>query len=167
MGKRARQYIGLVVAVVLYYTIHEGAHLLVALAQGVFKQINIIGLGMQIDVYAEQMSPQQMAVFCLAGPLATLIAGWLMVLFVKQICAIRSAVVKACAWYTSITMLMLDELYLGVFYRWVGGGDMNGIKLMLPEGAVSAVAIVIGVVNMLIIWKILFPAYKKSFATEE
>ena len=82
------------------------------------------------------------------------------------VCAIRSAVVKACAWYTSITMLMLDELYLGVFYRWVGGGDMNGIKLMLPEGAVSAVAIVIGVVNMLIIWKILFPAYKKSFATE-
>ncbi|MBO5331478.1 MAG: hypothetical protein J6A72_03745, partial [Alistipes sp.] len=62
MGKRARQYIGLVVAVALYYTIHEGAHLLVALAQGVFKQINIIGLGMQIDVYAEQMSPQQMAV---------------------------------------------------------------------------------------------------------
>ena len=166
MGKRARQYIGLVVAVALYYTIHEGAHLLVALAQGVFKQINIIGLGMQIDVYAEQMSPQQMAVFCLAGPLATLIAGWAMVLFVNQICAIRSAVVKACAWYTSITMLMLDELYLGVFYRWVGGGDMNGIKLMLPEGAVSAVAIVIGVVNMLIIWKILFPAYKKSFATE-
>ncbi|MBO4993705.1 MAG: hypothetical protein J6C60_05525 [Alistipes sp.] len=166
MGKRARQYIGLVVAVVLYYTIHEGAHLLVALAQGVFKQINIIGLGMQIDVYAEQMSQQQMAVFCLAGPLATLIVGWAMVLFVKQICAIRSAVVKACAWYTSITMLMLDELYLGVFYRWVGGGDMNGIKLMLPEGAVSAVAIVIGIVNMLIIWKILFPAYKKSFATE-
>ena len=166
MGKRARQYIGLVVAVALYYTIHEGAHLLVALAQGVFKQINIIGLGMQIDVYAEQMSPQQMAVFCLAGPLATLAVGWAMVLFVKQICAIRSAVVKACAWYTSITMLMLDELYLGVFYRWVGGGDMNGIKLMLPEGAVSAVAIVIGVVNMLIIWKILFPAYKKSFATE-
>ncbi|MBR7114834.1 MAG: hypothetical protein IKC66_02665 [Alistipes sp.] len=167
MGKRARQYIGLVVAVALYYTIHEGAHLLVALAQGVFKQINIIGLGMQIDVYAEQMSPQQMAVFCLAGPLATLITGWAMVLFVKQICAIRSAVVKACAWYTSITMLMLDELYLGVFYSWVGGGDMNGIKLMLPEGAVSAVAIVIGVVNMLIIWKVLFPAYKKSFATEE
>ena len=167
MGKRARQYIGLAVAVALDYTIHEGAHLLVALAQGVFKQINIIGLGMQIDVYAEQMSPQQMAVFCLAGPLATLITGWAMVLFVKQICAIRSAVVKACAWYTSITMLMLDELYLGVFYSWVGGGDMNGIKLMLPEGAVSAVAIVIGVVNMLIIWKVLFPAYKKSFATEE
>lgn len=166
MGKRARQYIGLVMAVALYYIIHEGAHLMVALAQGVFKQINIIGLGMQIDVYAEQMSPQQMALFCMAGPLATLIAGWAMVLCVKQICAIRSAVVKACAWYTSITMLVLDELYLGVFYRWVGGGDMNGIKLMIPEGVVSAVAIVIGVTNVLIIWKLLFPAYTKSFAIE-
>ena len=55
MSKKARQYIGLLIAVVLYYVIHEGAHLVVALALGVFKQINIIGLGVQIDVMSEQM----------------------------------------------------------------------------------------------------------------
>ena len=100
MGKRARQYIGLVVAVALYYTIHEGAHLMVALAQGVFKQINIIGLGMQIDVYAEQMSDNQMAIFCLAGPLATLIAGWVMVLCVKQIPDEKESILKEGEWNT-------------------------------------------------------------------
>ena len=45
MNKTYRQYIGIVVAVLLYYIIHEGAHLVVALSQGVFKQINLIGLG--------------------------------------------------------------------------------------------------------------------------
>ena len=54
MNKKIRQYIGLAVAVLMYYLIHEGAHLLVALAQGVFKRINFIGLGVQIDVFAEQ-----------------------------------------------------------------------------------------------------------------
>lgn len=80
MNKKYRQYIGLAVAVLMYYIIHEGAHLVVALAQGVFKQINFIGLGVQIDVFAERMSNEQMGFFCLAGPLATLAVGWLMVL---------------------------------------------------------------------------------------
>ncbi|MBQ8437185.1 MAG: hypothetical protein IJX21_00335, partial [Alistipes sp.] len=81
MSRRIRQYIGLVAAVVLYYVIHEGAHLAVALALGVFKQINIIGLGMQIDVFAEQMTSSQMGWFCAAGPIATFVAGWLLVIF--------------------------------------------------------------------------------------
>lgn len=167
MSRRIRQYIGLVAAVVLYYVIHEGAHLIVALALGVFKQINIIGLGMQIDVFAEQMTPTQMGWFCLAGPLATLISGWMLTVFVQQICSIRSALVRTCAWYTSLTMMVLDPLYLGVFYRWVGGGDMNGIALIIPQTVASVVAVVAGVVNILLIWKVLYPTYLRSFAEEK
>ena len=163
MNKKYRQYIGLAVAVLVYYLIHEGAHLVVALAQGVFKQINFIGLGVQIDVFAERMSNEQMGFFCLAGPLATLAVGWLMVLFVHQLCRISSSVLRACAWYTSLTMLLLDPLYLGVFYRWVGGGDMNGIALLVPEGVVSLIAGVVGVVNLLLVWKVLYPAYTAPF----
>lgn len=163
MNKTYRQYIGIVVAVLLYYIIHEGAHLLVALSQGVFKQINLIGLGVQIDVWADRMSDLQMGIFCLAGPVATLLVGWLMVVFVRQICYIKSSVVRACGWYASLTLLMLDPIYLSIFYRWVGGGDMNGIALLLPAGAVSAIAVVVGIVNFLLIWKILYPTYTKSF----
>lgn len=163
MNKTYRQYIGIVVAVLLYYIIHEGAHLLVALSQGVFKQINLIGLGVQIDVWADRMSDLQMGIFCLAGPVATLLVGWLMVVFVRQICHIKSSVVRACGWYASLTLLMLDPIYLSIFYRWVGGGDMNGIALLLPAGVVSAIAVVVGIVNFLLIWKILYPTYTKSF----
>ena len=44
MNKKIRQYIGLAMAVLMYYLIHEGAHLVVALAQGVFKRINFMGM---------------------------------------------------------------------------------------------------------------------------
>lgn len=163
MNKKYRQYVGLAVAVLMYYIIHEGAHLVVALAQGAFRQINFIGLGVQIDVFAERMSSLQMGIFCLAGPLATLAVGWLMVLFVHHLCRISSSVLRACTWYTSLIMLLLDPLYLGVFYRWVGGGDMNGIALLVPAGVVSLIAGVVGVVNLLLVWKVLYPAYTASF----
>ncbi len=166
MNRRVRQYIAIFVAIALYYIIHEGAHLAVALALGKFKQINLIGLGVQIDVYAEQMSDLKMGIFCLAGPLTTLIAGWLMVAFVQQICAVKSAILRTAAWYTSLTMLILDPLYLGLFYRWVGGGDMNGIALLLPTTIVSIIAVLIGVINILLVWKLLYPTFLKSFATE-
>lgn len=42
MSKRMRQYIGILAALVAYYLVHEGAHLLYALFTGVFKQINFI-----------------------------------------------------------------------------------------------------------------------------
>lgn len=167
MSRRIRQYIGLVVAVVLYYVIHEGAHLAVALGMGTFKQINFIGLGMQIDVFAEQMTPTQMGWFCVAGPLTTFVVGWLLVVFAGKICSVESALIRTCAWYTSLTMLVLDALYLGIFYRWVGGGDMNGITLIVPEVVASVVAIAIGVLNIILIWRVLYPAYARSFADEK
>ena len=163
MNKKIRQYIGLAVAVLMYYLIHEGAHLAVALAQGVFKQINVMGMGVQIDVYTEQMNDVQMGIFCLMGPVASILAGWLMTAFVHPICRIRSMVVKACAWYTTLTLLILDPLYLSIYYRWVGGGDMNGIALLLPEPMVSTIAAAIAIVNAILIWKVLYPNYQKAF----
>ena len=44
MSKRIRQYIGIFAAVIAYYIIHEGAHLVAALHYGTFKEINFMGL---------------------------------------------------------------------------------------------------------------------------
>ena len=38
MSKRTRQYIGILFAIVAYYIVHEGAHLVAALALHVFKE---------------------------------------------------------------------------------------------------------------------------------
>ena len=73
--KRARQYIVILAAAAAYYSVHEGAHLLCAVLLGTFRQIRFMGIGMQIDVYAERMTDGQLALFCFAGAAATILAG--------------------------------------------------------------------------------------------
>ena len=76
MSKRMRQIAGIFAAIVAYYLIHEGAHLLYAVCAGAFRQIRWMGLGVQVDVYAERMTETQLGVFCLVGALATLCPEW-------------------------------------------------------------------------------------------
>ena len=164
MEKRVRQYIGLLVAIISYYIIHEGAHLLVALYYGVFKRVNFMGLiGIQIDVYHTQMTDTQMGILCLVGAVATLITGWLLIVFCKYICLLKSKVLRTMAWYTSLIMLFLDPLYLSVLCGFFGGGDMNGIALLFPEMGVRIVAAIVGVIHLVVMVKYLWPSYSKSF----
>ena len=109
MSKRFRQYIGILAAVIIYYIIHEGSHLLTALYYGVFKGINFMGLGMQIDVYAERLTDTQLGMFCLAGPAATLLFGWVLILFAKRICTSKFKLFKAVMWYVSLAFLIMTR----------------------------------------------------------
>ena len=163
MSKRFRQYFGILAAVISYYIIHEGAHLVAALYYGVFKGINFMGLGMQIDVYADRMTDNQLGIFCLAGPVATLLFGWVLILLAKRNCTSKSTLFKAVIWYVSLAILIIDPLYLSILCGFFGGGDMNGIKLLFPEIAVRIVSAVIGVIHGVVIWKFLLPSYTKSF----
>ena len=166
MSKRFRQYFGILAAVISYYIIHEGAHLLVALYYGVFKGINFMGLGMQIDVYADRMTDNQLGIFCLAGPVATLLFGWVVILLAKRICTSKSKLFKTVIWYVSLAILIIDPLYLSILCGFFGGGDMNGIKLLLPETAVRIVFAIIGIIHGIVIWKYLLPKYTKAFQEE-
>ena len=164
MSKRIRQYFGLITAVLAYYLIHEGAHLIYALSIGVFRQINFMGLGVQVDVYAQQMSNLQMGIFCLVGAVATTLAAYILTLAAPQICKSSSKVFKACMYYITLIMLLLDPLYLSVLCSFFGGGDMNGIALLLPEVAARILFGVILVINGLLFWKVILPKYKIAFS---
>lgn len=164
MSKRIRQYLGIIVAVTTYYIIHEGAHLIVALKLGVFKKINFMGLGIQIDVENSLMSDIQLGIFCLAGALATFTFGWILVLFCKQICKMKSQVIRAIAWYTTLTLLLLDPVYLSILCSLFGGGDMNGISLLCPEITVRILFACLGIFHITLVILYLLPRYRKSFA---
>ena len=164
MSKQIRQYLGLLSAVLVYYLVHEGTHLIYALSIGVFRQINFMGVGVQVDVYAEQMSNLQMGVFCLAGAIATTFTAYVLTLAAPQICKIHSKVFKACMYYISLIMLLLDPLYLSVLCGFFGGGDMNGITLLLPEVTARIFFGVILVINGLLFRKVILPKYKMAFS---
>ncbi len=166
MDKRRRQYLGLVCAIAAYYLVHEGAHLLYALAIGTFRQINFIGLGVQIDVFAENMTAAQLGVFCLVGSVATLAAAWALVLLADRICTVPSKVVKAIAYYITLAMLLVDPVYLSVLCGFVGGGDMNGIALLVPQTWARLAYGILLVVNTLVFWKVVLPKYQRAFSEE-
>ena len=167
MNKRLRQYAGLLAAIAAYYLIHEGAHLVYALLIGLFKQVNITALGVQIDVYAEQMTEAQMGVFCIIGSIATLITGWSLSAAAHIIGKHPSKVFKACMYYVTIALLLIDPLYLSVLCGFFGGGDMNGIALLIPELAARFIYSALLIINVCIFWKRVLPAYKAAFAKAE
>lgn len=166
MAKRVRQVIGIFSALVAYYLIHEGAHLLFARYAGVFRQIRFMGLGVQVDVYAERMTNVQLGMFCLIGALATLCVGYLLTGFAGWICRRRSKLFRAMAYYITIALFLLDPLYLSILCGFFGGGDMNGIALLCPEWLARCLFGVLLFVNGGIFGKRVFPVYKKSFASE-
>ena len=163
MDKRIRQYIGLFLAIVFYYVIHEGAHFVYALCIGVFKKINVIGLGMQIDVYAENMTANQMGIFCIVGSVATIVVAYVLVALASKIGQSNSKIFKASMYYITIAMLWIDPLYLSVLCGLFGGGDMNGISLFIPERIARISYGILLVMNMMLFFKVVLPKYKVAF----
>ena len=166
MNKRVRQYVGLLSALIAYYLLHEGAHLIYALSIGAFKRINFMGLGMQIDIYSEKMTQTQLGVFCLIGSVVTLLSAYILIALIGKIAKISSKVFKACAYYITIAMLLIDPLYLSVLCGFFGGGDMNGIKLLVPEIVARILYGVILIVNVFVFVKVVLPKYKLAFSDE-
>lgn len=166
MSKRGRQIVGIFAAIVTYYLIHEGAHLLYAVCTGVFKQIRFMGIGVQIDVYAERMTDVQLGIFCLVGVLATFCVAYLLIAFAKKICAAKSKLLRTVIYYVTIAFLLLDPLYLSILCGLFGGGDMNGIALLLPEWVARVIFGVLLLINGLIFWKRVLPIYRQSFVEQ-
>ena len=69
-----------------------------------------MGLGVQIDIYREQMSDLQLGVFCIVGSIATFITAYLLVLLTDKICKSSSKVFKACMYYITIALLLIDPI---------------------------------------------------------
>ena len=164
--KQVRQYIGILAAVAAYYSVHEGAHLLCAVLLGTFKTIRFMGIGMQIDVYAERMTDGQMALFCVAGAAATLFAGIMLAALAGKMCRIKSKLLRAVMYYITIAFLLLDPLYLSILCGFFGGGDMNGISLFFPEWMARIAFAGLLIINGWIFWKRVLPVYKESFSNE-
>ena len=167
MSKKARQYIGILSAIISYYVIHEGAHLLYALHLGVFKQINFIGLGIQVDIYASRLTDIEMAVFCILGSIATLISAYILIISINKIRTISSLIIKAAFYYITMMMLFADPMYLCILCGFVGGGDMNGIALVINESIVRIIFVVILFVNIVIFLKVVLPKYRLMFESEK
>ena len=167
MSKRVRQYTGILAAVIAYYLVHEGAHLLYALFTGVFRQTKFMGLGVQVDIFRERMTDTQLGAFCLVGAVATFCIAYLLVALANKIGTAESKLFRAVLYYITIALLLLDPLYLSLLCSLFGGGDMNGIALLMPEWVARVLFGVLLLINGLVFWKRVLPVYSRSFSDTE
>ena len=166
MSKRTRQYIGILFAIVAYYIVHEGAHLIVALALHAFKKINFMGIGIQIDIYRDRLTDTQLGIFCIAGVTATfafILLFNILVYFKDKICEIKNKLVKAIFYYVTVIMLVLNPIYLCLLSGAFGGGDLNGILYLMPQAWVWTIFAFILLFNIWILLKKINPIYTASF----
>ena len=140
--------------------------MLCAVLLGTFKQIRFMGIGMQIDVYAERMTDGQLALFCIAGAAATILAGIVLAVLAGIINHIKSKLLRAVMYYITIALLLLDPLYLSLLCGFFRGGDMNGIILLCPEWIARSIFAGLLIVNGGIFWKRVLPVYRESFSNE-
>lgn len=160
-----RKRLSLIIAIFLYYVVHEGSHVVVTLLYGALKKIRILGIGVQIVANSEILTNFQLAIFCVVGSISTLLVAYLLVLFTKRIVESKNKVFKAICYYMTLTFLLLDPLYLTIVYKFVGGGDMNGILLFgIPEIIIQIIFGIIVIINIFLVAKKVYPEYKKSFS---
>ena len=169
MTAAVRKTFGLLAGILIYYLVHEGAHLVLAMAFGVFQEVRFLELGVQIAITSrEALSDLQFAAFNAAGAGASLAIAYLLVLSAGRINRLKGKVVKAVGYYTTILLLLNDPFYLSVLCGFVGGGDMNGIVMFgISETAARVAFGALGLVNLGIVWKYVLPAYRAGFAGAE
>lgn len=158
-----RKCTSFILAVAAYFLIHEGAHLIYALYAGAFQEIRILGLGIQVATYREAMTDLQVGFFCILGPAAALAAGYCLLAAAPALLRFKSQFLRACAYYMTLALLVTDPLYLSVLYPYVGGGDMNGIKLLVPELYARSAFGFLAAVNLIIVFKYIVPAYRQAY----
>ena len=117
-------------------------------------------------ISAVQFSQTQLGVFCLLGSVTTLLTAYILIALIDKIRGISSKAIKACLYYITIAMLLIDPLYLSVLCGFFGGGDMNGIKLLVPEVAARILYGLVLIVNVFVFVKIVLPKYKLAFADD-
>lgn len=165
MVRNTRKWFALLWTILLYYIIHEGAHIVAALLMGTFQRIRIVGFGLGVQVVANTtvMTNVQLFVFCIVGAIATLFVGYVLVLKRQSILKNKNKVVRAIGYYATLVFLMLDPIYLSVLHNFMGGGDMNGITQMgISALPVSMFFLAIAVANLFII-QYVSRDYKNAF----
>ena len=162
-SRNVRKWAGVLITAILYFLIHEGAHSVYALFVGAFRKINMLGLGVQVEIIRDVMTDVQFGIFNLVGAIATLLCAYILVGFSNKITRCNSKWLKAVMYYLTLGLLFADPLYLLILFQFVGGGDMNGIIYLMPQVMVQIMSGVLLVFNFILFMKLILPRYRAGF----
>lgn len=164
INKAMRKWAGVILTAITYFIVHEGAHAIYALSIHAFEKINFLGLGIQVQINRSAMTNTQFGIFNLIGAAATILCGYLLLALVGKITSSHSKLFKAVLYYLTLGFLVIDPIYLTFVFKFVGGGDMNGIVSLMPQLTAQIIFGMILLVNVVLLFKVVVPKYKAAFA---
>ena len=165
MSKKYRQFGFYFLAAITYLIIHEGAHVVQALAHGIFQGFRFNGLGVEVLI-TEPLTIGGWKLACFSGlsSIVTIVIGYIIYSFTSSILSLKHQFVKSYLYYVALVFLVLDPLYIAVF-SFLVGGDINGIAIGLgmPYMTVRIIFFVVLGLNIFLVTKRLYPKYTENF----
>lgn len=157
-----RKYIFLVLALLTFTAIHEGAHVAVGYAYGEFKSLQILPYGVEVifKTPVEQRAGIQWGFISGSANVVTLALGYLFLLTREKIAALKSNSWRSYIYYLTFLLLLIDAFNLSIG-PFIYGGDIGGITtgFGLNQYLVQAIFLVILFLNRELVVQKLFPAF--------
>jgi hypothetical protein len=156
------KWLAFLLAVVVFFTVHEGLHALTATIYGEYEAFHIRPLGLEVTAKTpvDERSGLKWAVFSGTSNLVTLVLGYLLLAFGRRVARSHSVFLKASIYYLTLLGLLLDPLNLSIG-PFIYGGDANGIAagLGISRYLVQTVFFLILLVNRELVAQKLLPTY--------
>jgi hypothetical protein len=157
-----KKWLAFLLAVVIFFTLHEGLHALTALPFGEYQAFHIRPLGMEVtfNTPVAERAGSHWALISGASNLATILMGYILLALTPRLTTLKSTFLKVTLYYLAFFGLLLDPLNLSVGPL-LYGGDANGIAfgLGIPRWIIQVVFGVIFLLNHELVARVLVPGY--------
>mgnify|MGYP001321727963 CR=1 FL=1 len=157
-----RKYIILVIAVLTFIVLHEGAHLAVGYAYGEFESLRILPYGVEVifKTPVEQRSGIQWGFISGSANALTLSLGYLFFLIRGKMASLNNNFWRNYVYYLTFLLLLIDPFNLSIG-PFIYGGDIGGITagFGLNQYLVQVIFLIILLLNRELIVQKLFPAF--------
>lgn len=156
------RFLGLLLAVLIYAALHEGAHALAAFAFGEYDSFRVRPWGLEVVMKTpvENRAGFRWAVISGGANLVTVLAGYLLLAGRRRLAASRADLVRIAGYWLALVLLWGDPLNVSLGAL-VYGGDAEGIAagLALPRYAVQLLFLLLFLVNRELFARKMVPAY--------
>ena len=157
-----KRWLSFLLALVIFFTVHEGAHAFVAALFGEYEAFHVrpIGLEVTFKTPVDERTGPRWALISGTSNVLTLVMRYELLLLAGRFARSTSVFLKASIYYLTLLSLLLDPLNLSIG-PFIYGGDADGIAvgLGISRYLVQAVFFLVLVANRELVAQRLVPAY--------
>jgi len=158
-----KKWLAFLLAVVIFFTIHEGLHALIAGIYGEYEAFIVKPLGFEVIFRTPVVERTGIKWAFISGisNLTTLLLGYLLLILGQKIARFQGVLLKASIYYLTVLSLLLDAFNLSIG-PFIYGGDANGIAvgLGINRYLIQAIFFLIFLANREIVAQKLLPMYE-------